>query len=227
MTSLDGFLKTFLDPNIAGRYLPDLLLGAVTTIGLGITVVATGIGLGLILASVRSFGWRGINWPLIVCVDICRALPPLVIILIVYFGLPNVGIVLPSSIVLWLSLSAVLAAFSEEVFWAGITSVPPGQWMAARSTGLTRGQTLAFVVLPQAVRLAVPPLTNRTISVTKNLALGSAIGVNEILGRAMSDQAFSFNATPLTIGAFLYVIIFVPLVVGSRWLERQFAWRRA
>jgi polar amino acid transport system permease protein len=227
MTSLDRFLETFLDPNIAGRYLPDLLLGAVTTIGLGITVVATGIGLGLILASVRSFGWRGINWPLIVCVDICRALPPLVIILIVYFGLPNVGIVLPSSIVLWLSLSAVLAAFSEEVFWAGITSVPAGQWMAARSTGLTRGQTLAFVVLPQAVRLAVPPLTNRTISVTKNLALGSAIGVNEILGRAMSDQAFSFNATPLTIGAFLYVIIFVPLVLGSRWLERQFAWRRA
>ena len=227
MTSLDRFLETFLDPNIAGRYLPDLLLGAVTTIGLGIAVVATGIGLGLILASVRSFGWRGINWPLIVCVDICRALPPLVIILIVYFGLPNVGIVLPSSIVLWLSLSAVLAAFSEEVFWAGITSVPAGQWMAARSTGLTRSQALAFVVLPQAVRLAVPPLTNRTISVTKNLALGSAIGVNEILGRAMSDQAFSFNATPLTIGAFLYVIIFVPLVLGSRWLERQFAWRRA
>ncbi len=226
MSNWDRFLATFFDTKIAAHYLPDLLAGAGITLTLGVAVVVTGIGTGLALASLRSLGWRVVNIPLIVGVDICRALPPLVIILIVYFGLPNVGIVLPSFIVLWLCLSAVLAAFSEEVFWAGITSVPPGQWMAARSTGLTQGQTLIYVVLPQAVRLAIPPLTNRTISITKNLALGSAIGVNEILGRATSAQEFSFNATPLVMGAFLYVLLFAPLVVGSRWLERQYGWRR-
>lgn len=227
MSNWDRFVATFLDVGIAAHYLPDLLAGAAITLLLGIAVVASGIGLGLALASLRTLNWRPLNVLMIVFIDVCRALPPLVIILIIFFGLPNIGIVLPSFVVLWLSLSAVLAAFSEEVFWAGITSVPPGQWMAARSTGLSRGQTLLYVVLPQAVRLAIPPLTNRTISITKNLALGSAIGVNEILGRAMSAQAFSFNATPLVLGAFLYVLLFVPLVVTSRWLERQYGWRRA
>jgi polar amino acid transport system permease protein len=174
----------------------------------------------------RSLGNHLVNALIVQAVDILRSLPPLVIILVIYFGLPNVGIVLPSFVVLWLSLSAVLAAFAEEVFWAGITAVPQGQWMAARSTGLGFGQTLAYVVLPQAVRIAIPPLTNRTISITKNTALGSAIGVSEILGRAMSAQSFSGNATPLTIAAFLYVLIFIPLVVASRSLERRYAWRR-
>ncbi len=78
---------------------------------------------------------------------------------------------LPSFAVLWLVLSLVLAAFAEEIFWAGLISVRKGQWEAARSTGLGHGQALIHVVLPQAVRLAIPPLVNRTIAITKNTAL--------------------------------------------------------
>jgi polar amino acid transport system permease protein len=170
---------------------------------------------------------RPVNFLLIQIVDILRALPPLVVVLIIYFGLPSVGVVIPSAVVLWLSLSAILAAFSEEVFWAGITSTPTGQWMAARSTGLSFFQTLCYVILPQAVRVAIPPLTNRTIAITKNTALGSAIGVNEILGQATSAEAFSANATPLLIASVLYVLIFIPLVIASHALERRHAvWRR-
>jgi len=178
----------------------------------------------MLLASLRTLGIRAINIPIILFVDIFRALPPLAIILVIFFGLPNVGIVLPSLVVLWISLGAVLAAFSEEVFWAGITSVPQGQWMASRSTGMTFGQTLFSIILPQAVKLAIPPLTNRTISITKNLALGSAIGVNEILGQANSALSMSSNATPLTMGAFLYVLVFAPLILASRMLERRYQW---
>ena len=98
--------------------------------------------------------------------------------------------------------------------------------MAARSTGLTFLQTLRYVILPQAVRIALPPLTSRTIAVTKNTALGSAIGVNEILGQAMSAEAFSANATPLVIAAVLYVLIFIPLVIASHALERRHALAR-
>ncbi len=224
-TSFERFAATFLDARVAARYWPDIASGAGVTILVGVAVVVTGILAGLALASLRALGIRPLNVLIVICVDILRALPPLAIILVIYFGLPNVGVVLPSFVVLWLTLSAVLAAFAEEVFWAGITSVPRGQWIAARSTGLGFGQALAYVVLPQAVRLAIPPLTNRTISITKNVALGSAIGVNEILGRASSALAFSSNATPLTIAAFLYVLIFVPLVVASRWLERRYGWR--
>lgn len=227
MEGLRRFLEVFADPVVAARYGPDILLGVAVTVGIGIAVVVTGISAGLALAVARVAGFKPANLAIRFFVDIMRALPPLVIILVVYFGLPNVGIVLPSYIVLWLSLSAVLAAFSEEIFWAGITSVATGQWWAARSTGLGFGQTLAYVVLPQAVRLAVPPLTNRTISITKNVALGSAIGVSEILGRAMSAQSFSGNATPLTIAAVLYLLLFMPLVIASRGLERTFGWKRA
>ena len=110
--------------------------GVVTTIEIALAVVITGLALGLALAVIRSFQIKPLNALIVVFVDMFRALPPLVIVLIVYFGLPNVGISIPSFAVLWLVLSLVLAAFAEEIFWAGILSVPKGQWEAARSTGL-------------------------------------------------------------------------------------------
>ena len=86
--------------------------------------------------------------------------------------------------------------------------------------------TLAYVVLPQAIRLTVPPLTNRTIAITKNTALGTVIGVGEILNQATTAQSFSGNATPLMMGAIAYLILFIPVVVLGRFLETRFAWRR-
>ena len=164
---------------------------------------------------------------LILFVDVFRALPPLVAILLIYFGFPSIGISLPSFVVLWLVLSFVLAAFAEEIFWAGITSTPKGQWEAARSTGLTFSKTLTYVVLPQAIRLGVPPLTNRTIAITKNTALGTVIGVGEILNQATTAQSFTGNATPLMMGAIAYIVLFIPVVAAGRWIETRFAWRRA
>jgi polar amino acid transport system permease protein len=221
------FLDTFFKRELIARYLPDILKGMVVTIEIAVLVVLTGIALGLALALIRSLRWRLITVPIVVFVDVARALPPLVLVLIVYFGLPNVGVMLPSYAVLWLVLSLLLAAFAEEIFWAGILSVRQGQWEAARSTGLTYGQALFHVVLPQAVRLTVPPLTNRTIAITKNTALGMVIGVPEILSQATTAQSFSFNATPLMMGAIAYLVLFVPVVIAGRYIEARFAWRRA
>src|SRR5436190_1165795 len=95
------------------------------------------------------------------------------------------------------------------------------------ATGLALAQTLGHVGLPQAVRLAVPPLTNRTIAITKNTALGSVIGVPEILSVATTEQSFSGNATPLMLGAIAYVVLFIPVVMLGRWIETKFSWRRA
>jgi polar amino acid transport system permease protein len=86
---------------------------------------------------------------------------------------------------------------------------------------------LFHVVLPQAVRLTVPPLTNRTIAITKNTALGTVIGVPEILNQATTAQSFSLNATPLMMGAIAYLVLFVPVVIAGRYIETRFAWRRA
>jgi len=220
------FIDTFFKSELIVRYLPDIVKGMAVTIEIAMLVVVAGISLGLALALVRSLRSRIVNVPIIVFVDVARALPPLVLVLIVYFGLPNVGILLSSYAVLWLVLSLLLAAFAEEIFWAGILSVRKGQWEAARSTGLTYSQTLLHVILPQAMRLTVPPLTNRTIAITKNTALGTVIGVPEILNQATTAESFSFNATPLMMGAIAYLILFVPVVIAGRYIERRFAWRR-
>lgn len=223
---MSRFLDTFFNGRVFARYLPSILEGMAVTVEIAVVVVITGILLGLALAILRSFRVRAVNALIVVFVDAFRALPPMVLLLLVYFGLPNVGINVPSFAVLWLVLALVLAAFAEEIFWAGILSIPKGQWEAARSTGLSFPATLAHVVLPQAIRLAVPPLTNRTIAITKNTALGTVIGVGEILNQATAAQSFSGNATPLMMGAIAYLILFVPVVALGRWLETRFAWRR-
>jgi polar amino acid transport system permease protein len=223
---VNAFLETFFKPNIIAQYLPSILKGVVTTIEIALAVVITGLALGLALAVIRAFQVKPLNALIVVFVDMFRALPPLVIVLIVYFGLPNVGVSIPSFAVLWLVLSLVLAAFAEEIFWAGILSVPKGQWEAARSTGFGFLATLTNIVLPQAVRLTVPPITNRTVAITKNTALGTVIGVPEILNQATTAQSFSGNATPLMMGALAYIILFIPVVALGRFLETRFAWRR-
>ena len=227
MTPLERFQDTFLNPVVLEKYWPLILDGMQVTLMLAVAVVVTGILAGLLLACLRSLQITAVNFILVCFTDIFRALPPLVIILLVYFGFPNVGITLSGPMVVYLVLSLVLTAFSEEIFWAGITSVEKGQWEAARSTGLGFGQTLANVVLPQAVRLALPPLTNRAIAITKMTALGTVIGVPEILYQATSAQSFSGNASPLTLGALAYLALFLPFVILARWLESRFAWRKA
>jgi len=223
---VNAFLETFFKPNLIAQYLPSILKGVVTTIEIALAVVITGLALGLALAVIRAFQVKPLNALIVVFVDMFRALPPLVIVLIVYFGLPNVGVSIPSFAVLWLVLSLVLAAFAEEIFWAGILSVPKGQWEAARSTGFGFLATLTNIVLPQAVRLTVPPITNRTVAITKNTALGTVIGVPEILNQATTAQSFSGNATPLMMGALAYIVLFIPVVALGRFLETRFAWRR-
>jgi len=227
MTQYERFLDTFFNPLVMAKYFPKIIEGLLVTCQIAILVVASGLLAGLALALLRSYRWTMVNLLIIFFVDMFRALPPLVLILILYFGLPNVGITLSGYVVLWLVLTCVLAAFSEEIFWAGILSVDNGQWMASRSTGMSYTQTLLFVVLPQAIRLTIPPLTNRTIAITKNTALGMVIGVDELLNEATTAQAFSGNATPLMMGAIAYLVLFVPVVYLGRYIEHRFAWRKA
>jgi polar amino acid transport system permease protein len=226
MSSWGRFAETFLNAKVMHRYLPDILSGVVVTIELALVVVVTGIAAGLTLALLRSLGIRPLNWLIVAVVDLFRSLPPLVVIVLIYFGLPSAGLAPSGFVSTWLSLAFVLMAFSEEIFWAGITSVDRGQWEAARSTGLSFARTLMNVVLPQAFRLAIPPLTNRTIAITKGTALGTVVAVTEILGQASSAMSNSYNPSPLMMGAAAYLVLFLPVVVAARWVETRFAWKR-
>jgi polar amino acid transport system permease protein len=226
VTDLQRLTASFFDLEVMARYLPAIASGLRVTVEIALAVIATGLLLGMALALVRALQVRAVNWAIVLGVDLFRALPPLVVLVLFYFALPHVGVRMSGFTATWASMSLVLAAFAEEIFWAGILAVPRGQWEAARSTGLTFGQALLFVVVPHAVRLTVPPLTNRAIAITKGTALGSVVGVQEILSQATTAQSFAGNPSPLTLGAVAYLLLFVPFVVLGRWIETRFAWKR-
>jgi polar amino acid transport system permease protein len=226
LSSWERFVDAFFNARVMAKYLPDIAYGTLVTIELAALVIVTGLAAGLALALVRSLGFRPLNLLIVFVVDLFRALPPLVVIVFIYFGLPAVELSPSGFVSTWLSLALVLMAFSEEIFWAGITSIAKGQWEAARSTGLSYGQTLLYVVLPQAIRLTIPPLTNRTIAITKGTALATVVAVHEILGMASSAVSNSYNPSPLTLGAIAYLILFLPMVIVGRWLETRMTWKR-
>lgn len=220
---MDRFLSTFFDPATLAAYAPAILAGAKVTILLALSVSLAGTLLGLLLAMTRTCGRRALNVPIVLFADIGRAVPPLVVILIMYFGLPGLGIRLSGPMVVFIVLALTLAAFAEEAFWAGFTSLAKGQWEAGAATGLSFGQTLVSIALPQALRLAMPSLINRILAISKMTALGSVVGVEEILGVANGAQSSSGSATPLTMAALAYLAIFLPVAIGARHLEKRFA----
>ena len=218
--------EQFFNTTIWWRHWEELARGFELTIGLAIAVVLTGLVLGIVLALIRVASVRPVQWAIIVFADMFRAIPPLMILVVIYFALPFVGIRLSGFMSAWIGLSLVLAAFVEEIIHGGLLSVDKGQWDAARSTGFGYVATLLIFIFPQALRMTAAPLTNRTIAIAKNTALGSVIAVPELLNVAMSALSSSANSTPLTMAAIFYLVLFAPLVIASRWLEHRFPQRR-
>jgi len=223
---MERFLHFYFNLDYMARSLPALLGGALVTLEIAAWTIVLGLSLGLILALVRAFRFRVLNFFIICFVDIFRAIPPLVVIFMMFFALPYAGLTLSPFWCATLALVLNMAAVAEEIFWAGIVSVDKGQWDAARSTGLSFGWALLAVVMPQGVRLAIPPLTNKTISITKMTALASVVAVPELLNQASTEQGVFANPTPLTLGAIIFLLIFAPVVQFSRWVERRYRWQR-
>lgn len=221
---MDQILYYYFNVPIMLDALPTMMQGLGLTIMLALTTIVIGVSAGLLLALARSYQTRWLSWPIVGFVDIFRSLPQLVIIILIYFALPYAGIQLSPFWSTVLGLSLVLAAFAQESFWAGITATGRGQWEAATATGLSHSATVLFVVLPPAIKTSIPSLTNRIIAVTKGTALGSAIAVQELLAHAQSIQSVVANPSPLTLGALLYMLIFAPMVLFSRWLEWRYRW---
>ncbi|HCA18423.1 MAG TPA: polar amino acid ABC transporter permease [Alcaligenes faecalis] len=220
---MEKILYYFFNWTLISPHLPEIMQGFWVTLQMAVMTVVLGTLLGLALAVLRCYGWRPVNLLMTLYVDVFRAIPQLVIIVLVFFALPSVGIVIDPVPATILALSLVLSAFAEEIFWSGIASVPTGQWEAGRSTGMGFSQTLFAIILPQAVRLAIPPLTNRAIGITKGTTLGSVIAVPELLNVSSNIQSNIANPTAFTAGAILFCLIFFPFVYLTRVLERRYA----
>ncbi len=178
----------------------------------------------LILAVIRSLPGP-VFFPLralaIVYADFFRGVPTILVIVVLGFGVPGLGLQhVPSSPTFWgiVALTLVYTAYVSEVYRAGIESVHPSQEAAARSLGLSRGAALRFVILPQAVRRVIPPLLNDFIGLQKDTALVSVLGAIEALNQAGIDVDATFNFTPYLVAALLFVAITIPLARFTDWL---------
>lgn len=218
---MHDLLLHFFDFSSAWPYWPEILHGFLLTLVMSVATIVIGIPLGLALAVLRLLGIRPLNVLIVLHVDVFRAVPQLVLIVLFYFALPYGGLTLSPAVATVAALALVLSALAEEIFWASIRAVPKGQWEAGRSTGLGFLATLGHIVLPQAIRMSVPPLTNRAIGISKGTTLGSVVAVPEILSVTSSIEANTANPSLLTVGAILFVLLFLPLVRCTRWLERR------
>ena len=145
-------------------------------------------------------------------IDFFRALPPLVLLIFVYSGLPFAGLDLSPFVAVVIAFLLNNSAYFAEVFRAGINSVPNGQMEAARATGLTGVQAMTHVLLPQAVRNVLPDLLSNTVEVVKLTSLASVVSLSELLYAANMARSVTYNSSPLVLAAILYLLVLWPLV---------------
>ncbi|CAG9174176.1 amino acid ABC transporter permease [Cupriavidus respiraculi] len=204
--------------------LPVLLQGMLLTIKFAVWSMAFGLVIGLVVALMGIGGNRLLKAIARVYVSIMRGTPLLVQIFVVYYGLPGVGIALDPTPAGVLTLSLNVGAYLSESMRGAILGIARGQWLAAYSLGLTPAQTLRYVVGPQALRIAVPSLSNSLISLIKDTSLVSVITVTELLRTAQEVIAATYQPLPLYLAAAaIYWVLSTVLSMGQRVLERRLA----
>lgn len=208
-------------------FVPMLLRGALVTVEISIAAMALAIAVGLMLAIVRVFGPRWAAWPVVAFIEVVRGTPLLIQLFIIFYGLPTVGIRLSPLWAAVIGLGLNYAAYEAENYRAGIQSIPRGQLDAALALGLTRAQTIQRVILPQAVRLVIPPVTNDFIALLKDSSLVSVITMVELT--KVYGQLASTYYDYIGIGilaASIYFLMGLPIARLSRYVESRLAYMK-
>ncbi|GAB4064333.1 amino acid ABC transporter permease [Ancylobacter sonchi] len=215
--------ETFLNWDVFVRVLPLLLSGLWVTFTLGLLAIVLGFAGGLLLALLRLYAPTPFRQITVAFIDVFRAIPILVLLVVTYYALPFLGIRLSPFAAAASSLSLVSAAYSAEIFRAGIQAVARGQFEAAKALSLSPFRTMTDVVLPQAIRVVIPPITSNAINVMKDTALASVVAMPDLLKQATQAQALTANPTPLIGAAVIYLAILLPLVRLVALLEKRMA----
>jgi polar amino acid transport system permease protein len=205
-------LDTFFNLDVLREAWPALLAGLGTTVLLGVVSIALGAAGGLVLVMLRLYGPAPVRSLCRIYIDVFRSIPLLVLLVLVYYALPFVGLRLSSFAAATAALSLVSCAYTAEIYRAGIEAVPRGQFLAADALGLPFLARMRHVVLPQALRIVMPPLTSNCINVMKDTALASVVAMPDLLKQATQAQALAANPTPLIGAAVLYLALLLPLV---------------
>jgi polar amino acid transport system permease protein len=226
--------QTFLDPEIFKGLFPEIVtVAAKNTVVLALLAFAGGLLLGLVLALMRLSNIAPYRWAALTYIEFFRGIPAILTLILVGFVLPIALSVRMRELLPFLGnyaapvvgLSIVASAYLAETIRGGIEAVPKGQMEAARSLGMSRAQAMRSIIIPQAFRVMIPPLTNEFVLLIKDTSLVFVLGV----AAADQDLAFfsraavqeTFNGTPFIAAALLYLAITLPLTALSRHLERR------
>ena len=204
--------------------LPVLAQGAILTVKFAVLSMIFGLLAASLLAVMGISHNRVLNWIARVYVSLMRGTPLLVQIFVIYYGLPSLGVSLDPTPAGVIALSANVAAYLSESMRGAILGIPSGQWLAAYSLGLSRRQTLRYVIAPQALRIAVPSLSNSLISLIKDTSLVSVITVTELLRSAQEVIASTYQPLPLYLAA---AAIYWILCQVLEWVQHRYEQRLA
>lgn len=214
-------IDTFFNWTVFKSTLPLLLEGLWVTIILGVVSIFAGSVSGLCLALVRVYGAPVLQAITRIYIDVFRSIPLLVLLVLVYYALPFVGVRMSSFASAATAITLVSCAYTAEIFRAGLEAIPKGQFEAADAIGLGFFNSMRDVILPQALRIVVPPLTSNCINVLKDTALASVVAMPDLLKQATQAQALAANPTPLIGAAVLYLLLLLPLVRLVGYFETQ------
>lgn len=221
MAPLNDFIESFAnwDSLVQVHWL--LLQGLRVTILLAAASLPLAMLLGLGAALGYFAAGRWVRWGLLGLIDVFRAFPVIVLLILIYYGLPFLGVRLSNFAAVVLALVLNNAAYFGEIFRAGLLAVPPTQTQAARALGLGPWQAMRLVVLPQAVRRVVAPLATNAMELIKETSIAAMVALPELLRSARVGQEQTYNPTPLIAAAAIYAVLLWPLARLTARLERR------
>jgi polar amino acid transport system permease protein len=202
---------------------PSLLKGMWVTAKIAAMSALVGLVFGVAGGLARISHRRWLRTPALVYVTLMRATPVLVTLLFLYYGLPSAGLLLDAATVGVLALGLANGAYMSEILRGGIESIDPGQMRAARALGMSYPMAMRRIVLPQATRRVLPPMTNEWISLIKNTSLVSTVAISDLLRAGMDFMSWQANTFSPFVGVALgYLLLTLPLMGMNVWLEKRF-----
>jgi len=203
--------------------IPSLLKGMAITAKIAALSALVGLVLGMLGGLARVSPRRVLRLPALVYVTLMRATPVLVTLLFLYYGLPSAGLLLDATTVGVLALGITNGAYMSEILRGGIESIDGGQMRAARALGMSYPLAMRRIVLPQAARRVLPPVTNELISLIKNTSLVSTVAISDLLRAGMDFMSWKANTfSPFAGVALGYLLLTLPLIAINAWLEKRY-----
>lgn len=206
------------------KFLPVFFEAALITLGLSILAMFLAIVAGLIIALLRIYGGKILSWLAVAYIEIIRGTPLLIQLYLIFYALPSIGIKLSPFLAAILGLGLNYAAYEAEVYRSGFFAIPKGQMEAAISLGMTKFQAVRYVILPQAIRIVIPPVTNDFISLLKDSSLVSVITMIELtkVYNQIASAYYDYLGTGV-ITAILYLLLGLPFIRIARYFEKRLA----